>query len=315
MYQKMTKRSFNLRKVAAIVACLAGITVFSGCDKEPDPIDTGMEQEANIVAFTFAGIDGMATIDKTAHTVTAKAKETVDLTAIKAEFTLSKNATATVNGTAQVSKTTVNNFTNLVTYSVTSADGKTTNDWTVTITKTGSNNEFGEMPEYFSLTRTFHGTGVEGSPTITDIRTADGYYERRTGDGLMSEEWIILHPEEDLSTYYQLCTGQPLYTETKSLESGKDRGSKWVVEAKGERPNVPPYVRMGDETILGRNCAKFVLEVNVPSVTSKEEYWIDKETGAELKYTLDFQNEAGTVKGSRIVTEYKVGGVTLPPHP
>ena len=312
----MFKNKLNLRNVATIVACLAGITMFSGCDKEPDPVNTGTEQEANIVTFTFAGIDGTATIDKTAHTITAKADGTVDLTAIKAEFTLSLNATATVNGTAQVSKTTVNNFTNPVTYSVTSADGKTTNEWTVTVAKTGSNNEFGEMPENFSLTRTFHGTGVEGSPTITDIRTADGYYERRTGDGLMSETWVILHPEEDLSIYYALYTGQPLYTDTYTLWDGKLKGLEWVLEARGKRPTDSPYVRMGDETILGRNCAKFVYELTgVPSVTSKEELWIDKETGAELMYTLDFQNEAGTVKGSRIVTEYKVGGVTLPPHP
>ena len=302
--------------MVAIAICLAGITVFSGCDKEPDPIDTGTEQEANIVAFTFAGIDETATIDKSAHTVTAKAKETVDLTAIKAEFTLSLNATAKVNGTAQVSKTTVNNFTNPVTYSVTSADGKTTNNWTVTITKTGSNDEFGEMPENFSLTRTFHGTGVEGSPTITDIRTAEGYYERRTGDGLMSETWIIPHPEEDLAIYYALYTGQPLYTRTYTLWDGKKIGLEWVAEARGKRPTDSPYVRMGDETILGRNCAKFVYELTgVPSVTLKEELWIDKETGVELMYIGDFQNEVETVKGSRIVTEYKVGGVALPPHP
>jgi len=133
----MTKRIFKLRKVVAIVICLAGVTFFSGCDKDPDPIDNGTEQEANIVTFTFAGIDGTATIDKTTHTVTAKAKETTDLTAIKAEFTLSKNATAKVGSTAQVSGQTANNFTSPVIYKVTSGDGKTTQDWTITISKEG----------------------------------------------------------------------------------------------------------------------------------------------------------------------------------
>ena len=139
----MAKRIFNLRNVAKVVlACLVVIVVFSGCEKDLDPIDTETNKEANIVTFIFAGIEGSATIDKTVHTVTAKTKEMADLTEIVVEFTLSTNATATVNGTAQVSKQTANNFTNSVTYCVTSGDGKTTQDWTVTITKEIDNEEF-----------------------------------------------------------------------------------------------------------------------------------------------------------------------------
>ena len=311
----MTKRRLNLRNVVAIAICLAGITMFSGCDKEPDPVNTGTEQEANIVAFTFTGIDGSASIDKSTRTVTAKAKATTDLTAIKAEFTLSLNATATVNGVTQVSKQTANNFTSPVTYSVTSGDGKTIEEWVVTITK---KSDIGEMAENFSMTKVTWGEsdGVGGSYTIQCIRTADGCYERRTGEaeGLM-QAWIIMHPEEDLSTYYSLCTGQPLYTETYTLWDGKLKGLEWALDITERLPTNPPPVRIGDETFLGRNCAKFVYEVNMYSVTSKEEYWVDKETGAVLKYTLDFLNEAGYVKGSRIATEYIVGGATLPPHP
>ncbi|MDR1595003.1 MAG: hypothetical protein LBS43_11060, partial [Prevotellaceae bacterium] len=107
----MKRVKFNLRKVATIVACLAAVIIFAACDKDPveDPIDTGTEQDADIVAFTFEGIDGHSAIDKTAHTVAAKAAETVDLTAIVAEFTLSTGATATVGGTAQTSRQTPNN--------------------------------------------------------------------------------------------------------------------------------------------------------------------------------------------------------------
>jgi hypothetical protein len=137
----MKRVKFNLRKVATAFACLAAVTLFSGCEKdsEEDPIDAGTEQDADIVAFTFEGIDGRSAIDKTAHTVVAKAAETVDLTAIVAEFTLSTGATATVGGTAQTSRQTPNNFTAPVTYKVTSGDDATVNDWTVSITggKTG----------------------------------------------------------------------------------------------------------------------------------------------------------------------------------
>jgi hypothetical protein len=110
------------------------------CDEIDDPIETGTEQDADIVAFSFDGIDGKATIDKAAHTVSAKANETVDLTAIVADFTLSTGATATVDGKSQTSRQTANNFSAPVTYSITSGDGLTKYEWTVTVTggKTGS---------------------------------------------------------------------------------------------------------------------------------------------------------------------------------
>jgi predicted 3-demethylubiquinone-9 3-methyltransferase (glyoxalase superfamily) len=135
----MTKVNFNLRsfKGIAIAICLAATTMFSGCDKD-DPMNNG----ADIVAFTFTGINGTATIDKDALTVTATANETVDLTAIVATFTLSNGATATVNGTAQVSGTTANNFSNTVIYNVTSSDSRLTNIWKVTIKKNNSSYTF-----------------------------------------------------------------------------------------------------------------------------------------------------------------------------
>jgi hypothetical protein len=131
------KSILNLRNVATMLACFAvSLMLFTGCEPE-DPIDIGTEQDADIVAFTFDGIDGKASIDKSALTVTAKAGETVDLTAIVAEFTLSKDATAKVGSATQESGVTANNFTSPVTYKVTSGDGATLNDWTVTVTKEG----------------------------------------------------------------------------------------------------------------------------------------------------------------------------------
>lgn len=122
------------RIVAIIFACLSATAVFSGCNKEDDPMNNG----ADIVSFTFNGISGTAVIDKDALTVTATADETVDLNSIAPTFTLSNGATAEVNGTAQTSGVTDNNFTVPVTYSVTSEDGLTTNDWTVTVTGGGN---------------------------------------------------------------------------------------------------------------------------------------------------------------------------------
>ncbi|WP_462281485.1 T9SS type A sorting domain-containing protein [Salinivirga cyanobacteriivorans] len=62
-----------------------------------------------------------------------------DLTSLVADFTLSTGATATVDGTEQVSGTTANDFTNPVVYTVTAEDGTTTQDWTVTVQEAASN--------------------------------------------------------------------------------------------------------------------------------------------------------------------------------
>jgi len=130
----MLKRRLNLRNVATILACLAGITVFSGCGKEKGSIEVDTEQDANIVDFAFEGIEGKAAINSIAYTVIAKAKETVDLTALVAEFILSSGATAKVNNIKQESKKTANNFSSPIIYKVTSDNGETMNDWIVTIT-------------------------------------------------------------------------------------------------------------------------------------------------------------------------------------
>jgi hypothetical protein len=132
----MLKININLRNVVAIAICLATV-MFASCDEtdpEDEPNTTGKEQGADIATFTFDGIDGQSAINKNARTVTAKAKETVDLTALVVEFTLSKGASAFVNGVRQESKKTVNNFSKPVVYNVESGDGETERDWTVTIT-------------------------------------------------------------------------------------------------------------------------------------------------------------------------------------
>ncbi|MCL2041084.1 MAG: DUF5018 domain-containing protein [Bacteroidales bacterium] len=93
--------------------------------------------EANFLTFTFDGIIGVATIDQNTGTINAKATSAFDLTAVKPTFTLSPNATVTVNGVPQTSGVTTNNFATPLDYYVTSGDGSNTKKWTVTITKEG----------------------------------------------------------------------------------------------------------------------------------------------------------------------------------
>ena len=125
----MLRKNLHLRNVATAVACLAVTTLFTGCDKGNTPAFT---------EFSFAGQQGTAVIDKKNNTVTAVADNTVNLQAITPTFTLSPNGTtATVSGAAQISGTTVQNFSNPVKYSLKTTDG-TVAEWTVTITSSGS---------------------------------------------------------------------------------------------------------------------------------------------------------------------------------
>jgi hypothetical protein len=200
----MTKQNFKQRSIKgiAIAICLAATTMFSGCDKD-DPMNNG----ADIVAFTFNGINGTAVIDKDALTVTATANETVDLTSIVATFTLSNGATATVNGTAQVSGQTANNFSNTVIYNVTSSDSRLTNIWKVTITG-GTFKYFGVKQGKVEYTFTTY----NGYETTTETHTLifDDYgkrlrseVRRRNGDELRCQVHIIDMITEKQYRYFE----------------------------------------------------------------------------------------------------------------
>jgi hypothetical protein len=203
------------------VAILAVSTmIFAACEPaEDDPTpDPGTERDANFVAFTFEGIDGAAVIDKDERTVSAQAKETVDLSDITAGFTLSTGATATVDGTPQVSGATANDFNDPVTYTVTSGDGETTLDWTVTIIK--------PLPvgkKYITYNKPVDAYYIEYSggiidanlpeknTNITGLNTYNAFaiaYENRKYSEVHSpygDEWAIWHRRADgtsISSWY-----------------------------------------------------------------------------------------------------------------
>jgi hypothetical protein len=182
----MTKIDF-LRKVATIVACLAAV-VFSGCNPEDDPMNNG----ADIVGFTFNGINGTAVINKDALTVTATADETVDLTSIVPTFTLSNGATAEVNGVPQASGAIANNFTNTVTYVVTSSDGNLINIWKVTITGGNSDYHFFGIKQARVVYSSTRWTAYEVFDDETSILTFDNYGDLMRMDELWKngDDWM-----------------------------------------------------------------------------------------------------------------------------
>jgi hypothetical protein len=66
----MTKNKLNLRNVIALAICLAGVTVFAGCDKEPDPIESIAVESISLNKTTLTIAIG-ETVTLTATTVPA----------------------------------------------------------------------------------------------------------------------------------------------------------------------------------------------------------------------------------------------------
>jgi uncharacterized repeat protein (TIGR02543 family) len=113
------------------------VTAADGITKITYTVTVIASSAKDITAFSLAEQTGAATINPTAHTVTIQVAGGTDVTSLKATFTLAPEASAQVANVDQVSGTTVNNFTTPLTYVVTAEDGSTQN-WTVTVTKSSA---------------------------------------------------------------------------------------------------------------------------------------------------------------------------------
>jgi len=124
-----------------------------------------------ILAFSIPQQTISATINATNHTVNIEVVFGTDVTALVSTFTLSTGAIAKVGNTTQVSGTTVNDFTNPVTYIIVGEDGATTLDWTVTVT-TAPNTETDITA--FSLTEQTEPATINATNHTVDIEVVFG---------------------------------------------------------------------------------------------------------------------------------------------
>ncbi len=126
----MKKVNFKMRNVIAMVICFATVTIFSSCDKDKDP-----SIDPNAPAFTAFSILGQsASINAQSKTLTVTVACGTNLAALTPEFTLTpEGTTAKVNSTAQTSGETAVNCTSPVVYTLATADGQTTAQWTLTV--------------------------------------------------------------------------------------------------------------------------------------------------------------------------------------
>jgi len=99
------------------------------CVADDEYIDNGN----SFLSYGITGQEGTTTINNTNHTIALSMPYGTVVTALKAIFTISKDASVVVGSTAQVSGVTANDFTSDVTYTVTSETG-VAQDWVVTVT-------------------------------------------------------------------------------------------------------------------------------------------------------------------------------------
>jgi hypothetical protein len=89
---------------------------------------------SEVLSFSLPGMAGAADINYLNGTIHVTVDENTDISKLIAAFNLSEGATVTVNGVAQVSGKTVNDFSKPVTFVVKGADG-TLKTWTITVAK------------------------------------------------------------------------------------------------------------------------------------------------------------------------------------
>lgn len=91
------------------------------------------QQAANILAFSIPEQTEATVIDRNTHEIFIEVGNSVDLSTVVAEFTLSDGASAYIGDNEQISGETVNDFTQPLTYTIVAQDAQTEKDWTVTI--------------------------------------------------------------------------------------------------------------------------------------------------------------------------------------
>lgn len=122
----------------------------------------GIGHRANASSFIIAAADNAAVIDMEKHTITIEAVYGTDLTAIKPQLSLSRGATATINGVAYTNGAAFD-FSQPAKLVITSEDGITTLEWTITISVAA-------LPSTAAEIRTFGFANVK--PLSVNIDTA-----------------------------------------------------------------------------------------------------------------------------------------------
>lgn len=114
----------------------------TSCSDDESPV--GENSKADFTSYSISGFDVKAQIDAENSTVYVQLPYSVtDLSSLRPEFTVSDGATVSINYEPQVSGASEMDFSNLVLYTVTSADKSTSRRWRVTVTNNSHTSRYG----------------------------------------------------------------------------------------------------------------------------------------------------------------------------
>jgi len=170
-----------------------------------------LNSENDILSFSFAEQTGEATIDDVNNTVDIDVVYGTNLANLVATFSISSQASITINSVDQVSGVTVNNFTNPVIYTVTAED-ESTQDWIITVSEAGiliisdfpysENFESGNGGWRTGGTNSSweHGIPSAGQTINSAASETNAWVTNLTGDYNPDEVSYVTSPQFDLSS-------------------------------------------------------------------------------------------------------------------
>lgn len=198
--------------------------------------------KAEIITFSFAEQTGPATITSGTATIDIEVDYGTDVSNLVATFTLSAEATATVDEVVQESGTTPNDFSSPVTYKVIAENG-TIKNWTVTVTVLEPSHDATVTSTYYNVSG-LDITGIPYQEKLDFFRSkikpaTDASFEVYEDDGLTVAT--------DLQTGYLLiCTAQDgttknTYTITKGTEPAIDLFISEYIEGNSNNKAIEIY--------------------------------------------------------------------------
>lgn len=132
----------RLRHLCLMLAVTLLAFLTPACSENDEP--SGDSSNADFTSYSVSGFDAKADIDPENRTVYLQLPSSVtDLSALRPEFTVSDGATVSINYEPQTSGTMEMDFSDLVLYTVTSADGSTSRRWRVTVTNNSYTSKYG----------------------------------------------------------------------------------------------------------------------------------------------------------------------------
>jgi hypothetical protein len=292
----MKKANF-LRKVAIVFACLAVMTAFASCE----PADEPAPGAPAFVEFSFASQRGTADIDAKKRTVKAVAECGTNLAALAPAFKLSpEGATATVDGKAQESGKTANNFADAVVYTLAAPDG-TTAEWTVTITLPDDcptpDVAYNPPADYY-IEYTLDKNEAH-SVHVTVCKIGNNYTEISH----VNPESRVHYSGETMTAYifgqgywWIQNEGESWHTETVTTalaQSAEPFKQFWdfinSVHYSTDGKYAKRYYIRSDK-FLGRSCGVYEFYDNNIMGNGLSRVWVDLETGCWLKWTNQNEN-------------------------